>query len=138
MSRRAAYKALFSPIPSLWPKDPLRPDVNFPNFLSTRLEADFGSSSPPEKFRPKVEDGLPPAIVVYKDYPLSDPEKQWGVMRGLVNNRYQKKYPVSTLARPGFDPEYYARLVGELDQAPKRNWLTAYLNSWKGFIRWEH
>ncbi|KAF3078455.1 hypothetical protein TWF569_003618 [Orbilia oligospora] len=139
MSRRAAQKAFFTPLPSLWPKDILRPDVNFPSFLSSRLESDFNpSSTGPEPFRPKIEDGLPPAIMVYKDHPPSDPEKQWGVLRGLVNNRYQKKYPVKSLAEPGFDPEYYNRLIAELDQAPKRNWLTAYLNSWKGFIRWEH
>ncbi|KAK6524619.1 hypothetical protein TWF281_011522 [Arthrobotrys megalospora] len=138
MSRRAVAKAFFTPLPSLWPKDILRPDVNFPEFLASRLESDFGSSPPPEPFRPKIEDGLPPALLVYKDYPLSDAEKQWGAIRGLVANRYQKKYPVNKLAEPGFDPEYYKRLIAELDQAPKRNWLTAYLNSWRGFIRWEH
>lgn len=37
--------------------------------------------------------------------------------------------------RPASNPDYYKKLVDEIDEAPKRSWLGRKINSWKGYIR---
>ncbi|KAF3939248.1 hypothetical protein ABW19_dt0203280 [Dactylella cylindrospora] len=136
MSKRAAQKALYAKIIPQWPKDPLRPEADFPKFLQARLESDFGNHPIPKLEQPIIKDGSKPPIVG-PVAPHADPEKQWRVLQSLLSNKYQKKYPVKKLTEPGFDPQYYQKLITELDEAPKRSWLSSYLNSWKGFIRWQ-
>ncbi|EPS45396.1 hypothetical protein H072_568 [Dactylellina haptotyla CBS 200.50] len=137
-SRRATQKALYGKIVPLWPKDPMRPQVDFPAFLERRLESDFGDAPQPKvNDWPEINDGSKRPIFAYSDEPASF-EKQWAVLNGLIANKYQKKYPVKKLTEPGFDPDYYKKLIRELDDAPHRNWLSSYINSWRGFIRWEH
>ena len=39
------------------------------------------------------------------------------------------------MLRPKSNPDYYDKLLKELDQAPQRGWLQSKLNSWRGWIR---
>ncbi|KAF3925296.1 hypothetical protein ABW20_dc0107431 [Dactylellina cionopaga] len=137
MSRRAAQKAFYAKLIPLWPKDPLRPHIEIHKLLASRLESDFGNATPYKHEWEVINDGSKgPPIYTYNPN-VASPEKQWGVLASLIGNRYQKKYPVTKLTEPGFNPQYYKTLIEEMDAAPKRNWFTAYLNSWRGFIRWE-
>lgn len=46
------------------------------------------------------------------------------------------QYPLSEkMLKPPSNPEYYERLIKELDEAPRRSWLQSKLARWKGFLR---
>lgn len=46
------------------------------------------------------------------------------------------QYPVTDhILMPKGQPDYYKKLLEELEVAPKRSWLERQLNSWKGWIR---
>ncbi|KAF3915668.1 hypothetical protein AA313_de0202808 [Arthrobotrys entomopaga] len=137
LSRRAAQKAHYAKLIPQWPKDLIRPHIDFPAFLTRRLESDFGDAPPPkENDWPVIDDGSKRPLFEYGKYKAGSDE-QWNVLGGLVGNKYQKKYPVKKLLEPGFQPDYYQKLIKEIDDVPNRSWLASYINSWRGFIRWE-
>ncbi|KAL2355946.1 hypothetical protein BJ546DRAFT_969368 [Cryomyces antarcticus] len=108
MSREAISKH-YSRILTLWPKDPLRPEVSFEPLLRKRV-AD--KTTGPEQGR------------------------QINALYSLLDNRYTKKYPVSPrMMSPASNPAYYTNLAAELQQAPGRSWFERYMNKWKGFLR---
>jgi len=39
------------------------------------------------------------------------------------------------MLRPKGNPEYYEKLMKELEAAPERSWLGSKINAWKGWIR---
>jgi hypothetical protein len=39
------------------------------------------------------------------------------------------------MLHPKGNPDYYDKLIKELEVAPQRNWLSNFLSSWKGWIR---
>jgi cytochrome b pre-mRNA-processing protein 6 len=41
------------------------------------------------------------------------------------------------MLKPKSNPEYYEKLLQELDEAPSRSWWQAQLNNWKGYIRFQ-
>ena len=48
------------------------------------------------------------------------------------------QYPLGeNMTRPQGNPEYYTRLMKELEEVPERSWLASKMNSWKGFIQKE-
>ncbi|KAF8449690.1 hypothetical protein BGX38DRAFT_546130 [Terfezia claveryi] len=103
----------------IWPPDPLRPDLSFSNFLAARAEALSATpQSPPGAF------GKSPLDVQVK------------ALAELSAGKFAKKYPLSDkILRPPAMPDYYERLVREMEEAPQRSWLQRMLNSWKGYIR---
>ncbi|KAF3908049.1 hypothetical protein ABW21_db0203220 [Orbilia brochopaga] len=138
MPPRLPTKSLAQKVLQQWPKDPLRTNNEFDilQILHERSSADFGDAPPVAPFRPEITDNMPETILMR--CPPAKVDVQWGVLNSLIGNKYQKRYPVKRMTEPGFDPEYYKKLIHELDEAPKRSWLSLYLRSWKGFIRWEH
>ncbi|KAI4858664.1 hypothetical protein F4820DRAFT_441999 [Hypoxylon rubiginosum] len=96
---------------SQWPKDTLRPQVQFQDVLRKRFEA---SSSLSEQ----------------------DQLKQANALYSLLDNRYKKKYPITgSLLRPRSKPTYFTDLVKELEAAPNRSYLERMLLRLKGVVR---
>lgn len=96
-----------------WPKDALRPDVQFQEVMKKRFETP-GSGSEEERLR------------------------QANALYSLLDNRYRKRYPIngeSSLLKPKSNPAHYTELVKELDEAPSRTFLQKLLLRAKGVVR---
>ncbi|KAI9796336.1 MAG: hypothetical protein M1825_000637 [Sarcosagium campestre] len=62
--------------------------------------------------------------------------EQVSAIYSLLQDRYREKYPLSKrFMWPASNPEHYANLISEIDAAPGRSWLGAWLHKWKGFLR---
>ncbi|CCX09296.1 hypothetical protein FPQ18DRAFT_336129 [Pyronema domesticum] len=132
-----------------WPIDPLRPTVSFQNMLADRVERYFGTHAQADETIPTqntplraetiAKEGAHEAVakpVVKFDQALI--EKEINVLGNLLEDRFKKAYPVSdTMLKPKSNPEYYEKLLQELDEAPSRSWWQAQINSWKGYIRFQ-
>ena len=58
----------------------------------------------------------------------------WGTRKDHCS--YIIQYPLAErMMKPASNPKHYEDLVKELEEAPKRSWLAAKLNRWKGFLR---
>ncbi|KAL7276887.1 hypothetical protein RUND412_000127 [Rhizina undulata] len=133
------YRALIE----RWPVDPLRPTLNFQNFLRSRIDREFGRSvehdatiptqnTPGPATTGNAEEGGKPVI----KFSETDAHRQLNALASLLENRYVKRYPVTDhLLKPKAKPDYYENLLRELEQAPNRSWLQRMLNSWKGWVR---
>ncbi|KAI0010705.1 hypothetical protein F4779DRAFT_616338 [Xylariaceae sp. FL0662B] len=96
---------------SHWPKDTIRPEIQFQNVLRKRFE-----QSP--------------------DLPEVEQLRQANALYSLVNNRYKRKYPITgSLLRPKSNPTYFDDLLRELREAPNRS-ITGYcpLASRRSFV----
>ncbi|KAK9770003.1 putative Mitochondrial zinc maintenance protein 1, mitochondrial [Seiridium cardinale] len=97
-----------------WPKDIIRPTVQFQEVLKKRFEAQGASLSEEEKLR------------------------QANALYSLLDNRYKKKYPITgeqSLLKPRSKPTYFADLVREMEEAPNRSWFDRTWLRLKGLIR---
>ncbi|KAI1385179.1 uncharacterized protein F4822DRAFT_412275 [Hypoxylon trugodes] len=96
---------------SQWPKDTLRPQIQFHDVLRKRFEQ---SSNSPE------QEQLQQANALYS----------------LLDNRYKRKYPITgTLLHPKSNPTYFSNLVQELEEAPNRSSMERLWLRLKGVIR---
>ncbi|KAI2627583.1 hypothetical protein GGR54DRAFT_421163 [Hypoxylon sp. NC1633] len=96
---------------SQWPKDTLRPQVQFQDILRKRFEQASSSSE---------EDQLRQANALYS----------------LLDNRYKKSYPITgSLLQPKSHPTYFTDLVTELEEAPNRSYIARMLLRLKGLVR---
>ncbi|KAI0836214.1 hypothetical protein F5Y06DRAFT_298933 [Hypoxylon sp. FL0890] len=96
---------------SQWPKDTLRPEIQFQDILRKRFEQSSG---------------------------LSEQEqlRQANALYSLIDNRYKKKYPITgSLLRPKSQPTYFSDLVQELEAAPNRSYLERVWLRLKGVVR---
>ncbi|OJD35642.1 cytochrome b pre-mrna-processing protein 6 p07253 [Diplodia corticola] len=101
----------YARIAGAWPKDVLRPTVQFQEALKTRAAAASAA----------------PAAQELKDV---------NALYSLLENRYANKYPVSpALLKPRSNPSYYDDLMVELSRAPDRSWFERFTTRWKGFLR---
>lgn len=101
----------YARITGAWPKDVLRPTVQFQDALKARAAA---ASSAPE----------------------AQELRNVNALYSLLDNRYASKYAVSpALLKPRSNPSYYDELMVELSKAPDRGWLERWTNKWKGFLR---
>ncbi|KAH9890770.1 hypothetical protein F4778DRAFT_367302 [Xylariomycetidae sp. FL2044] len=97
---------------SQWPKDTIRPQVQFQDILAKRYER--------------------PATALSNEEQL----KQANALYSLLQNRYKSKYPITgTLLRPKSNPDYYDNLVHELEAAPNRSGLERLWLRLKGVVR---
>ncbi|KAI1478496.1 hypothetical protein K445DRAFT_320929 [Daldinia sp. EC12] len=96
-----------------WPRDTLRPQIQFQDVLRKRFEGSSG---------------------------LSEQEqlKQANALYSLLHNRYKTMYPITgSLLHPRSNPTYFEDLVKELEEAPTRSYLDRLWLRLKGFIRIE-
>ncbi|KAI8624174.1 hypothetical protein F5Y19DRAFT_337423 [Xylariaceae sp. FL1651] len=95
-----------------WPKDTIRPEVQFQEVLRKRFE------------QPKIS--------------LTEEEqlKQANALYSLLDNRYKKTYPITgSLLQPKSNPTYFSDLVKELEEAPNRSVFERFWLRMKGIIR---
>ncbi|RYP41937.1 hypothetical protein DL767_000674 [Monosporascus sp. MG133] len=99
---------------SQWPKDPLRPQVQFQDVLRRRFEQ--------QQQQQRTSEG--------------ELLKQANALYSLLDNRYKKKYPITgSILKPKSNPTYYSDLLKELEEGPRRSWLDRMLLRVKGFVR---
>ncbi|KAI0903325.1 hypothetical protein F4823DRAFT_619029 [Ustulina deusta] len=99
---------------SQWPKDPIRPEVQFQAVLQKRFE------------QPQLD--------------LSEEEqlKQANALYSLLDNRYKKTYPITgSLLQPKSNPTYFADLLKELEEAPNRSVFETFWLRMKGLVRFQ-
>ncbi|KAI0867927.1 hypothetical protein GGS24DRAFT_507310 [Hypoxylon argillaceum] len=95
-----------------WPKDTIRPEVQFQTVLRKRFE------------QPKLS--------------LSEEEqlKEANALYSLLDNRYKKTYPITgSLLQPRSNPNYFTNLLKELEEAPNRTFMERLLLRMKGIVR---
>ena len=126
---------------TLWPKDPLRPTLPFTRAIEHR-GAPFGvqPSTPTTEEASKSKPAPAIAATPAKSATPTNPQfeqAQVNALYSLLEDRYSKKYALSPgVLRPTSSPEYYTRLMDEIEKAPKKSWWEAKLDEWKMKIRW--
>ncbi|UZJ54961.1 hypothetical protein CBS101457_004281 [Exobasidium rhododendri] len=126
---RALYESL-SFIASTWPKDKLRPDVNFGQSILKAAEKcltnpDVPLAAPPPQTSSTA--GVPTRIdsksLSYRELPKQEERMVQDAIKALAaikSGDISKKYPMpQSLARPASNPEYYIKLGNLLDSAAK-------------------
>ncbi|KAH8819636.1 hypothetical protein F5884DRAFT_761274 [Xylogone sp. PMI_703] len=114
MSKSVAYKH-YDRILAKWPKDLLRPEVQFQNAMRRRLDRQLQSG-----INEKTE--LENVNTLYS----------------LLGNRYRQIYPIrGSLLKPASNPTHYTDLLKELEEAPNRSWFGRMTNKWRGFLRFQ-
>ncbi|KAJ9144726.1 hypothetical protein NKR23_g5855 [Pleurostoma richardsiae] len=99
-----------------WPKDALRPECQLQDVLAKRLESRF--TAPGAKINEGAE------------------LRQVNALYSLLDDRYKAKYKVSiAMTEPLSNPTYYADLMSDLEEAPKRSWLDRLGKRLGGLIR---
>ncbi|KAG0129110.1 hypothetical protein HOY82DRAFT_521980 [Tuber indicum] len=136
MALRSAIQKQYMTLLSHWPADPLRPNLSFPDFLRRRVEQELGS---PHQLESSPLSAVSTAVKEVEARPKFDEmheKRQLNALSSLLEDRYKKMYPVTDhILAPKSQPDYYKKLLEELEVAPKRSWLGRQLNSWKGWIR---
>ncbi|KAI0448786.1 hypothetical protein F5B21DRAFT_496533 [Xylaria acuta] len=97
---------------SQWPKDTIRPEVQFQTVLQKRFEQPKLSLSEEEQLR------------------------QANALYSLLENRYKRTYPITgTLLEPKSNPTYFTDLLRELEEAPSRSWFERFWLRLRGVVR---
>ncbi|KAF2200981.1 hypothetical protein GQ43DRAFT_463544 [Delitschia confertaspora ATCC 74209] len=143
---------------SLWPKDPLRPNLPFTSALEHRIKQFeqnpvTASTSIPSSTSPSAKSSSPAsktstskstkaATTPKAPTPIQSPAQSEllnvNALYSLVENRYSKRYPTSPgLLRPTSNPEYYETLMAEIERAPNKSWLKAVWDEWRMKVRWQ-
>ncbi|KAF2641520.1 hypothetical protein P280DRAFT_517717 [Massarina eburnea CBS 473.64] len=128
----------YTRILSLWPQDALRPNSPFTRTIEKR-GLPFGVQPLPPS-DPSVSKEKPSIAAAKPSSPPSPQSEapQINALYTLLEDRYSKKYPLSpAVFRPTSNPEYYDRLMAEIERAPQKSWLQAKLDEWKLKIRWQ-
>ncbi|KAF2966539.1 hypothetical protein GQX73_g7005 [Xylaria multiplex] len=97
---------------SQWPKDTIRPEVQFQTILHKRFD------------QPKLD--------------MSEEEqlRQANALYSLLDNRYKKTYPITgSLLQPKSNPTYFTDLLKELEEAPNRSFFERFWLRMKGIVR---
>ncbi|KAL0940126.1 uncharacterized protein CTRU02_206735 [Colletotrichum truncatum] len=114
-STSQAYKH-FQRALSLWPKDNLRPEVQFPEYAARGLEKRFAN----------------PAVDELKEL------KQANALYSLADDRFKKQFPLNgELLEPRSQPTYFNDLLRELEEAPTRGWLQNMSKKLSGMFRFQ-
>jgi cytochrome b pre-mRNA-processing protein 6 len=126
---------------ALWPKDALRPNLPFTRAIERRASP-YGVKA----VAPTAEASKAPSAPAPASAAASTPastrnpqleQAQVNALFSLLENRYSKKYPLSpAVFKPASAPEYYDRLMAEIEAAPKKTWWQVKVDGWKNKIRW--
>jgi cytochrome b pre-mRNA-processing protein 6 len=123
---------------ALWPKDALRPAQPFSRAIEHRASPYGVKAVEPSAEAAKVPSAPAPAkdLAPAARNPQLE-QAQVNALFSLLENRYSKKYPLSpAVFKPASSPEYYDRLMAEIEAAPKKTWWQSKVDGWKNKIRW--
>ncbi|KAF8536134.1 hypothetical protein BDD12DRAFT_852447 [Trichophaea hybrida] len=126
-----------------WPIDPLRPTISFRETLSARVNQYFGThveadATIPSQNTPAITPASSAEGKPVVKFDANTVQKEIDILGNLLEDRFKKAYPLKeNMLRPKSNPEYYEKLLKELDAAPERSWLESKLNFWKGVIRFQ-
>lgn len=123
---QAVYKDFIS-LAQSWPKDPLRPELDFGASIVTAAQTALLSVQSQSALHPEQVHALQPGN------PLPDPlpgtktltkaeleyaQKSLELLQELKDNKVQLEYPLpQSLLKPKSQPEYYDRLVSNIERA---------------------
>ncbi|KAH7349626.1 hypothetical protein B0T11DRAFT_289578 [Plectosphaerella cucumerina] len=102
---------------AMWPKDELRPHVQFAEFIQRGVDKRLAAGTPDKKEL-----------------------QQLNALYSLAEDRYSKKYALaktSNILNPQSQPTYFRDLLRELEEAPSRSWLQHMSKRLSGMFRWE-
>ncbi|KAK4446129.1 cytochrome B pre-mRNA-processing protein 6 [Podospora aff. communis PSN243] len=119
---RTAIASRLQRVLELWPKDPLRPNLQLQDVMAKRLAA--GSLAPPR--------------AVYSDQSAKAAAelKQLEALEALPGNKFMRRYPLTARTmQPKSNPTYFNDLLAELEEAPSRSWTTKIAKKLKGMFR---
>ncbi|KAH7018134.1 uncharacterized protein B0I36DRAFT_388397 [Microdochium trichocladiopsis] len=145
-----------------WPKDTVRPQIQFQDILTKRFENNSPSSTPSSSSpsSPSATSssssskgstsfnaaaaGTPttptPGTTTAAPRQLSEKEllAQANALYSLLNDRYKRKYPIQHgLLQPRSKPTHFTDLVRELEEGPKRSFVERFLVRMKGLVRYQ-
>jgi acetylornithine aminotransferase len=122
---QAVYKQ-FIELGESWPKDPLRPDIDFGASISAAAQtallsvASQSAVHPEQVHRPRgapLPDPLPGTRTLTKDE-LAYAQQSLTLLRELRDNKVQLEYPLpESMLKPKSQPEYYERLIRSIERA---------------------
>jgi cytochrome b pre-mRNA-processing protein 6 len=159
MSLQPVLRRQYAAIIARWPVDPLRPNLSFAETLSARMQQYFGTHADADSSLPTQNTGSPAPDTGRQalKFDAAHIQNEINILGNLLEDRFKStvsgqglgadeeamvrlmreiQYPVGeNMLRPKGNPEYYEKLMKELDVAPQRNWLQSKLSSWKGWIR---
>jgi len=139
-----------------WPKDTVRPQIQFQDILAKRFEELNNSpstTSSQSPSRPSAESTSftaaaageikPPTPGTTTPAPrarLSEKEllAQANALYGLLGDRFKRKYPIQHgLLNPRSKPTHFTDLVRELEEGPKRSFVERFMVRMKGLVRYQ-
>ncbi|KAF2155319.1 hypothetical protein K461DRAFT_319745 [Myriangium duriaei CBS 260.36] len=125
---RAVVSKHYARIASQWPKDVLRPEVQFQKLLNARIANAPSVDAQREELLGKVLGSKPS--------PRAPELSEVNALYSLLENRYSKLHPIpEAMMAPKSDPEYYTRLRQQLDETPNRSWFSDLARRLGGMVR---
>ncbi|GAC77236.1 acetylornithine aminotransferase [Moesziomyces antarcticus T-34] len=122
---QAVYKQ-FIELGESWPKDPLRPDIDFGASISAAAQtallsvASQSAVHPEQVHKPRgapLPDPLPGTRTLTKAE-LAYAQQSLTLLRELRDNKVQLEYPLpESMLKPKSQPEYYERLIRSIERA---------------------
>ncbi|KAF2011758.1 hypothetical protein BU24DRAFT_426856 [Aaosphaeria arxii CBS 175.79] len=132
----------YTRILSLWPKDPLRPAQPFTNAIEHRAVplgvTPLPKPSPSSKDAPSSSSTQTPPAAAPSTLNADAELANINALYSLLGNRYSNLNKLSPgVLKPTSNPEYYDRLMREIERAPTKSWFQAKVDEWKMKIRWQ-
>ncbi|PHH90053.1 hypothetical protein CDD83_4625 [Cordyceps sp. RAO-2017] len=116
MSRSLARR-VYADVLAQWPKQDLRPDYQLQDVVRKAVDARFQSYTPSME----AEELLKARALQF-----------------LLQNKFHDRYKLrGPMLEPKSQPTYFADLVKEIDEAPKRTWFQRLGKRLSGMIRLE-
>ncbi|PFH58608.1 hypothetical protein XA68_13449 [Ophiocordyceps unilateralis] len=114
MSRSVARR-VYADVLAKWPTQLLRPDYQLQDVLSKAVDERF------KVYQPSME---------------AEELQKARALQSLLQDKFRDKYKLrGPMLEPKFQPTYFADLVNEIDEAPKRSWLGRVGKRLSGLIR---
>jgi cytochrome b pre-mRNA-processing protein 6 len=129
----AHYKRLLT----IWPKDPLRPNLPFQKAIEHRA-ARFAPSTAQKTDAARINSTTAPDASSAGPLDARQELRNINALYSLLDNRYSKLHPTSpAMLKPRGNPEYYDKLLADIKEAPNRSWLKAKWENMKMKVRWK-
>ncbi|EER23339.1 hypothetical protein D8B26_001438 [Coccidioides posadasii str. Silveira] len=128
-----------------WPTDAIRPSsVSVQTYLQSRLTPPAPETQSTSRWSQLFHKSSPPSqpstatsSTQSSEEPLLSSQNV-NALYSLLENRYQKKYPLpNSLRYPASQSDYFDKLLKEFEEAPQRNWLGRLGKKFGGILRFK-